>query len=345
MSEGGAGAWLGAPARWWEPAGEGRVRCGLCPHRCLLRSGQAGLCGVRRNEGGQLWARSWGRPLGLAADPIEKKPLYHFLPGSGVLSFGSTGCTLSCSFCQNWQLSRGESVLPEAPMAPAELVRLARSAGCASVAYTYNEPLTFAEYALDVAQAATAAGLRNVMVSAGYVTPEARAEIFGAMDAANIDLKSFDPEFYRRHCRAELQPVLETLRWLAQASACWLEVTTLIIPGLNDDLALLRAQAAWMVRELGPEVPLHLSAFHPAHKVLDRPRTPLATLQAAAAVARAEGLQHVYLGNVQGPGESDTRCAGCGARLVAREFQRPPRLRLVDGGCPDCGRRLPGVWS
>jgi pyruvate formate lyase activating enzyme len=302
---------------------------------------------VRQNIGGALELTTYGRSSGFANDPVEKKPLYHFLPGSRVFSFGTAGCNLGCRFCQNWQISTARDMdLLMARASPEQIDQAAVAAGCEAVAYTYNDPIIFTEYAVDAAVAARGRGLKNIAVSAGYVTPAGAADLFGAMDAANIDLKSFDPVFYRRITGGRLEVVQETLRHLVHQTSVWTEVTTLVIPGLNDSEAEIDQLSGWIASELGPDVPLHLSAFHPAARMLDRPRTPLATLRRARRQARANGLRHVYLGNVQDAEGSTTFCPDCGAVLVVRDGYRVRRQGLTaTGRCPDCGADIPGRWS
>jgi pyruvate formate lyase activating enzyme len=295
---------------------------------------------------GGLVLETWGRTTGLAVDPIEKKPLYHFLPGSRVLSFGTLGCNLGCRFCQNWTSSRGRAPADGLLAAlPEQVVSVALAEGCRSVAFTYNEPLVFAEYALDVAAACRAAGLATVAVTNGSAAPGAREDFFAGMDAANVDLKAFSDDFYRRLCGARLDPVLDTLRYLARERRVHLEVTNLLIPGENDGEDELCALCAFVAEELGVEVPLHFSAFYPAHEVQDRPRTPLTTLRRARAIALERGLMHVYLGNVLDPGASDTTCPRCGALLVARAGYRTAPQGLRAGACARCGQTLAGRFT
>ena len=333
------------PARWWRQAGPGTARCELCPRGCLLKEGQTGFCGVRRMEGGALRTLAFGTTSGLCVDPIEKKPLYHFLPGSRVLSFGMLGCTLNCDFCQNAGLSRGVDPALLSPASIPEIVAIARAEGCLGVAFTYNEPIVSAEWCLEVAAACREAGLRTVAVSSGYVSGAARSEFFGAMDAANVDLKSFSEAFYRRHCQGHLQPVLETLEAIAHEGRTWLELTTLLIPGENDGEGELRALAQWIAEHLGRDVPLHFSAFHPAHRLQDRPPTPLSTLRRAREIALEQGLRHVYTGNVPDAEGSATWCPGCGGKLIARQGFRILSNRLGAGRCPDCGALIPGRFG
>jgi len=333
------------PARWWSPQGDGRVTCTLCPRACTLHEGQAGFCKLRRNQGGELVTLGYGRPQGLSADPVEKKPLYHFLPATRILSFGTEGCNLACRFCQNWHLSRAAPPADAKPrVGPEEIVELALQSGCRSIAFTYNEPILFAEYALAVAREAAAHGLRSVAVTAGYIGPAARAELFGALAAANIDLKGSNEEFYRRWCGASIEPVLETIKWIGANSECWVELTHLVIPGLNDSDAQLAELVDRVLQSVGPDRPLHLSAFHPAHRMQDRPRTDLATLLRARVIAREAGVRHVYLGNVAHDDGGVTRCPACSAALVRRSWYSTTVEGLVDGRCGTCGEAVPGVW-
>ncbi len=334
-------------ASYAEALGDGRVQCRLCPHRCVLRDGQRGKCFVRFNQGGVLLSAANGRVSGLAVDPIEKKPLYHFLPGSRSLSFGVIGCNLSCQFCQNWNIShpRDDSALAGS-VTPEAVAELAVQKGCASASFTYNEPIVSFEFTREVARACRARGLRTVAVTAGYIEPEPRREFFGWMDAANVDLKSFRDDFYRRLCGARLQPVLDTLSYLRRETPCWLEVTTLLIPGENDEPSELEALARWCFEHLGPDTPMHFSAFYPQHRMRDRPPTPPALLRQACAIARECGMRHVYTGNIVDPEGSATRCSSCGARLLARDGFALSEQRLdAQGRCPDCGMVCAGVFG
>ena len=332
------------PARWWHAEGS-QVRCDLCPRACLLAEGQAGYCRVRVARGGEL--RTWLRNLhgGLAPDPIEKKPLFHVQPGSRILSFGTAGCSLSCDFCQNWGLSASSPEdLGLRRTCADEIVAAALAAGCGSVAFTYNEPSIGAEWCIEVAEAARAAGLLSVAVSSAYVGEAAWSDFFGALDAVNLDLKSFSDAFYRRRCKGRLAPVLATLEAALKAGT-WLEVTTLLIPGENDGDDEVPAAARWIAEHLGPEVPLHFTAFHPDHHLMDRPPTPLATLRRAREIALAEGLRYVYTGNLPDLEGAATHCAQCGAMLVERNGFRVTRSRLQNGACPRCGKKMAGLFG
>jgi pyruvate formate lyase activating enzyme len=334
-------------ARHWEPVEGGRVRCTLCPRDCHLREGQAGFCFVRENQGGRLVTTAWGRSTGFAVDPIEKKPLAHFRPGSTVLSFGTAGCNLGCRFCQNWDISKARLGARRAGdgFTPERVVELALAEGAPGIAFTYNDPVIWAEYAVDVARAAHAAGLYTAFVTAGYVGAEARAEIFPHMDAANVDLKAFTESFYARVTLAHLAPVLETLEWLARESRTWVEVTNLLIPGENDAPEETAALAGWIVEHMGPDVPLHLTAFHPDFRMRDRPPTPAATLTRARAIARAQGLRHVYTGNVHDPEGQTTYCPSCGAAVIERDWHAVRRVRLRGAACAGCGEVIAGRFE
>jgi pyruvate formate lyase activating enzyme len=333
-------------AEWTERRADGRLRCVLCPRYCTLKEGQRGFCFVRRAEGDRVVSTAYGRASGFCVDPIEKKPLAHFLPGTSVLSFGTAGCNLGCKFCQNHSISTATRMdaLAEAA-APEAIADAAAKAGCRSIAFTYNDPVIFAEYAIDCAEAAVAKGLHPVAVTAGYITERAREAFFAPLRAANVDLKAFSEDFYRRLTLSHLGPVLETLEWLAQRDGFHLEVTTLLIPGHNDSDAEIEELAGWIFEVLGPEVPLHFSAFHPDHKMRDVPRTPAATLSRARQRALSVGLHHVYTGNVHDLEGQATHCAGCGARLIARDRYTLLDYRVVDGGCPECARPLHGLFE
>jgi pyruvate formate lyase activating enzyme len=333
--------------RYWHALGNGRVQCDLCPRACTMHEGQRGLCFVRGCEDGRVKLFTYGRSSGFCVDPIEKKPLNHFLPGTSVLSFGTAGCNLACKFCQNWDMSKSREMDTLADAAsPERLARAARELGCASIAFTYNDPVIFHEYAIDVARACHDQGVRTVAVTAGYVSPEPRVEFFRHMDAANVDLKSFSDDFYYKVCGARLQPVLETMQYIRRETSTWIELTTLLIPGENDSDAELHALTDWVARELGTDVPLHFSAFHPDWKMTDRPRTPAATLGRARRIAKANGLRHVYTGNVHDAEGGSCYCDGCGQLVIERDWYRIGAYRLDDAGrCRNCGTQLPGVFD
>lgn len=329
------------------PVEGGALRCELCPRACKLREGQRGFCFVRVNRGGQIVLDTYGRSSGFAIDPIEKKPLNHFLPGSTALSFGTAGCNLACKFCQNWDISKSRSTDSLGVEAsPAEIARAAVVQGCASVAFTYNDPIIFAEYAVDTAWECREVGVAPVVVSAGYISAPARKYFFEPMLGANIDLKAFDDGFYWKLASAHLRPILETLVYVREHTQVWLEVTNLVIPGFNDSPAQIRELAAWILRELGAETPLHLSAFHPAFKMVDVPRTSPETLAHARAEALDAGLRHVYTGNIYDPAGQTTFCAGCGEELIGRDRYTITSYRVTPAGtCPNCGHVLAGFYG
>ncbi len=333
------------PTRYWHSLDDGRVQCDVCPRHCRLREGQRGLCFVRAREGDAIVLTTYGRSSGFCVDPIEKKPLSHFLPGTPVLSFGTAGCNLACKFCQNWDISTSRETDTLADEAsPEALASAAERLGCRSVAFTYNDPVIFLEYAIDTAIACRERGVRAVAVTAGYVCPEPRADLFAHMDAANVDLKAFTEEFYEKVCAGSLAPVLETLEYVRHETDCWLEVTTLVIPGLNDSDAELDALTTWIVDRLGPDVPLHFSAFHPDFRMRDRPPTPPETLSRARRIALANGVRYAYTGNVHDPDGQSTWCHACGALLIERDWYVLGTWNLDgDGCCTACGERLPGV--
>src|ERR687894_771655 len=307
--------------RHWHRVEDGRLRCDVCPRGCTLRDGQRGLCFVRAREGEQIVLTTYGRSSGFCVDPIEKKPLNHFLPGTPVLSFGTAGCNLGCRFCQNWDISKSRQMDTLADAAsPATLADAAQRLGCASVAFTYNDPVIFMEYAIDVADACREVGIRAVAVTAGYVCDEPRRELFAHMDAANVDLKAFSESFYARTCSGHLQPVLDTLEYLRHETDVWLEITTLLIPGLNDSNEEIDRMTRWVVDRLGRDVPLHFTAFHPDYKLRDRPPTPPATLARARSIAIANGIRFAYTGNVHDRAGASTSCGGGGELVVERDW-------------------------
>jgi len=335
------------PTKYWHALSDGRIQCDLCPRACKLREGQRGVCFVRGRLEDQVVLTSYGRSSGFCVDPIEKKPLNHFLPGSSVLSFGTAGCNLACRFCQNWDISKSKEIDTLADAAsPTDLANAAQRLGCRSVAFTYNDPVIFHEYAIDVADACHEAGINAVAVSAGYVCPDPRTEFYSHIDAANIDLKAFSEEFYRHVCGGHLEAVKDTLRYVRQETSVWLEVTTLLIPGLNDSDAEVDSLASWVASDLGRDVPLHFSAFHPDYKLLDRPQTPPSTLSRARRRALAAGLSHVYTGNVHDRDGSSSYCTGCGQLVVERDWYAIGRYGLSDDGrCIGCGTQLVGVFD
>lgn len=335
-----------APAEWFTGLDSGRVRCDLCPRLCTMKEGQRGFCFVRGVRDGEVVLTSYGRASGFCIDPIEKKPLNHFLPGTSVLSFGTAGCNLGCRFCQNHDISKAREMdrLMDAAT-PEAIAEAAARSGCRSVAFTYNDPVIFAEYAIDTAEACRERGIQAVAVSAGYITEVARPRFFGAMDAANIDLKAFTEQFYQKLTFSALGPVLDTLKWLKHESDVWFEITTLLIPGQNDSEEEVGRLCDWVAEELGDEVPLHFSAFHPDFKMRDIPHTPASTLARARRQALAVGLKHVYTGNVHDRAGQSTYCAGCGELLIGRDWYQLDAWRVEDGACGACGRPVAGVFE
>jgi len=334
------------PARYWHTIEDGRLQCDLCPRFCRLRDGQRGLCFVRARAGEQVVLTTYGRSSGFCVDPIEKKPLNHFLPGTPVLSFGTAGCNLTCQFCQNWDISKSRQVDTLAAAAsPETIARAAQDLGCASVAFTYNDPVIFLEYAVDVAAACHEAGIGTVAVTAGEICEAPRREFFASMDATNIDLKAFTQTFYHELCSGDLATVLETLNYVAHETDTWLEITTLLIPDANDSNVEIQAQTRWIYEHLGPQVPLHFTAFHPDFRMLDRERTPATTLARARQIALDQGLKHVYTGNVHDEEGGSTTCPHCGTRVIGRDWYTLTSWSLSETGeCSQCGTPLAGVF-
>jgi pyruvate formate lyase activating enzyme len=333
------------PGRWQHALPDGRIQCDLCPRYCRLHDGQRAFCFVRQRVGDSIYLTSYGKATGFCIDPIEKKPLNHFLPGTSVLSFGTAGCNLGCRFCQNWDISKAREVERLSDSAtPEQVAEAALSAGCRSVAFTYNDPVIFAEYAIDAAKACRERGLKSVAVTAGYIAPEARRDFYSAMDAANVDLKAFTEQFYHKLCFASLQPVLDTLRWLKHETDVWFEVTTLLIPGHNDSREEIDRLCDWFVRELGTDVPLHFTAFHPDFKMLDVPRTPAETCRRAREQALSHGLRFVYTGNINDEGGQSTYCPSCRNVVVQRDWYELGAYRVKDGRCAACGATIAGVF-
>lgn len=341
------------PTRYWHKGdgknqGEsGLVTCDVCPHHCHLREGKRGICYVRMNHQGKIVLTSYGRSSGFCIDPIEKKPLNHFYPGSRVMSFGTAGCNLSCQFCQNWEISKSREIdtLCDSAM-PEQLALAAKEQDCKSIAFTYNDPVIFMEYAIDVAVAAKALGLKSVAVSAGYMCDQPRVEFYRHMDAANIDLKGFTEEFYHKICHGQLQPVLDTLLYLKHHTSVWFEITTLLIPGENDSDHVLHKMCQWIAENLGSDVPLHFSAFHPDFKMMDKEATPLATLLRARKIALSYGLHHVYCGNVHDSESDSTYCPNCQHLLIERDWYQLGQYNLDESGhCLNCGQLLAGRFA
>ncbi len=332
-------------AGWWHTRDD-RVVCDLCPRACSLPEGNAGFCFVRRNQGGRLILTTYGRSTGFCVDPVEKKPLNHFYPGTSVLSFGTAGCNLGCKFCQNWEISKSRQVLEilSRQASPQAIAKAAARLGCEGVAFTYNDPVIWAEYAIDCALACHEHGLKTIAVTAGYICPEPREAFFNVMDAANVDLKGFTEAFYQHYTLSHLEPVLETLRWLRHESRTWLEITNLVIPRANDDMHEIERMCAWILENLGPDVPLHFTAFHPDFRLRDRPPTPPAILAAARNCALNLGLRYVYTGNVHDPAGQSTYCPQCKRAIIERAWYDIVRYDLSAGKCRYCQCPIPGVF-
>jgi pyruvate formate lyase activating enzyme len=333
-------------ARWFHPTDDGKLQCDLCPRDCRLGDGQRGMCFVRQRTGDAMELTTYGRSSGFALDPIEKKPLNHFYPGTSVLSFGTAGCNLACKFCQNWDISKSREMdrLVDAA-SPEAIAKAAVRSGARSVAFTYNDPTIFAEYAMDTADACHALGLATVAVTAGYIHAEPRRELYAKIDAANVDLKAFTDDFYWKQAAAHLEPVKDTLRYLVHETNVWTEITTLLIPGLNDSERELHELSAWVAGELGPDVPLHFSAFHPDFKMTDRPPTPPETLRRARAIALGEGVRYVYTGNVHDREGDTTTCPACRHPVIERDWYEILASNLDHGRCGACGAEISGRFE
>jgi AmmeMemoRadiSam system radical SAM enzyme len=338
---------------WWHTT-DNRTVCDLCLRACSLKDGDSGFCFVRENRGGRIVLNTYGRSTGFCVDPVEKKPLNHFYPGTSVLSFGTAGCNLGCKFCQAWEITKSRKVLHllSQRAKPEMIAEAAVRLGCRSVAFTYNDPVIWAEYAIDSALACHERGLKTIFVTAGYINPEPRKEVFKVMDATNVDLKGFTEDFYRHYTLSHLAPVLDTLRWLKHESKVWLEITNLVIPRANDDLDQIQRMCEWILKNLGPDVPLHFSAFHPDFRLRDRPPTPHASLNAARTVALQSGLNYVYVGNVADSRRESTYCPNCGRMVIERAWYDIGRFHVRDGKCGYCGHAIaghlenqPGHWG
>ncbi len=336
--------WDMKEALWWETEPDGKILCTLCPRYCRLRSSQPGFCYIRKNIDGRLYSLGYGKFTGFAIDPIEKKPLNHFLPGTRILSFGTAGCNLGCRFCQNWSISKAK--LDEAHSVragPEEVVSLALKERIASLAYTYNDPIIWGEFVMDVSRLAREHGLKSVMVTSGYITPEARRDVYRYIDATNVDLKAFTETFYHKLTFSHLDPVLDTLRWIKNETQVWLEITNLMISGENDGEDETKRLCHWVLENLGDTVPIHFTAFHPDFKMMDKPTTPAATLKRARKIALSAGIQYCYIGNVHDEEGQTTTCPGCGLAVIRRSWHAILENRLVDGQCP-CGEKIPGYF-
>lgn len=331
---------------WWHES-NGRVVCDLCPRHCALKDGAYGFCFVRQNVGGRLVLNTYGRSTGFCVDPVEKKPLNHFYPGTSVLSFGTAGCNLGCKYCQAWEITKSRQVLDKLSQraTPKMIAEAAVRLGCHSVAFTYNDPTIWAEYAIDTARECHKRGLKTIAVTAGYICPEPRRALFEVMDAANVDLKAFTENFYRHLTLSHLQPVLDTLRWIKQETSVWLEITNLVIPGENDNWDEIRGMCEWICENLGPDVPLHFTAFHPDYRMLDTPWTPARTLVRARAIAMAAGLHYVYVGNVFDPERASTYCPHCHKLLIQRRWHDVRTYQMDQNRCRHCGHVIAGHFA
>jgi len=330
-------------AKWWASESDSRIVCGLCPHQCSIQDGTSGCCGARYAKDTKLWTNAWHVGTYPVADPVEKKPLYHFLPGSKVLSFGLLGCNLNCAFCQNWSLITSHDYRKLQSLTPGDCVQMALGQGCLAIAFTYNEPTISSEFCIEVSKNAHRFGIKTIAVTNGYINAEARNELYDVIDAANIDLKSIDPDFYIKYCEGKLAPVLETLAYLAQSKRTWLEITNLLIPDLNDSGTDIDQLIDWVLTHLGPDVPLHFSAFHPANRMRLLTITPYDTLRRAKDRALTRGLRYVYLGNVHQA--QHTVCPNCQNEVIRRVNHTIAKNELLNGKCPKCSTLIPGVYS
>lgn len=333
--------------KYWHLLDDGRVQCDLCPRECKLHEGQQGLCFVRANQNNELVLTTYGLSSGFCIDPIEKKPLNHFLPGTPVFSFGTAGCNLACKFCQNWDISKSREMHTLADAASPEMIaNKAEEHGCRSVAFTYNDPVIFHEYAIDVAKACREKEIKTVAVTAGYVSPEPRTEFYQWMDAANVDLKAFTERFYHKITGSHLEPVLDTLKYIKQETNCWLETTTLLIPGENDSEKEITEMCEWVVENLGPDMPMHFSAFHPDFKMMDYPSTPPSTLTMARDIAMKAGVRYAYVGNVHNKNADSTWCYQCGELLIERDWYELGQWNLDNQSCcKSCGTKIAGIFE
>ena len=335
------------PTKYWHFVESGKIQCDVCPRECKLSEGQRGLCFVRGRENNQIVLYTYGRSSGYCIDPIEKKPLNHFLPGTPILSFGTAGCNLICQFCQNWDISKSREMDTLADEASPDLIaKVAKRLGCKSVAFTYNDPVIFMEYAIDVAKECHKYGIKTVAVTAGYIKEKAREEFYQYMDAANVDLKAFTEDFYRRICGGHLKPVLETLEYLKKSTSVWFEITTLLIPGENDSSQEIQNECEWILEHLGPDVPIHFTAFHPDFKMLNKPRTSHSTLLRARKIALEVGLHYVYVGNVHDEDGESTYCPNCKKKVIGRDWYVLTEYHLTDDGhCRFCNYKIAGVFD
>ncbi len=332
-------------AKWWEPTENNKILCTLCPRYCKIGEGQPGFCFIRQNHGGKLYSIGYGKPTGFAIDPIEKKPLNHFLPGSTVLSFGTAGCNLGCKFCQNWSMSKAKlDDMHSLDVSPEGVVELAKSYGTPSIAYTYNDPTIFGEYVVDISKIAKEEGIKSVMVTAGYIDKEARKDVYKYIDAANVDLKGFTERFYHKLTFSHLDDVLDTLIWLKNETDVWFEITTLLIPDENDSPEEIKQECEWILKNVGDKIPLHFTAFHPDFKMKNKDRTPEKTLTTARDIAIGMGIKYCYVGNVHNKEGQTTYCHNCNEKLIKRDWHSVISNKLVNGCCKSCGEKIDGVF-
>jgi pyruvate formate lyase activating enzyme len=330
-------------AKWWETADNGKILCTLCPRYCTIGNGQAGFCYIRQNIDNKLYSIGYGRPTGFAIDPIEKKPLNHFYPGSNILSFGTAGCNLGCKFCQNWSTSKAKLDNTNSMYAsPEDVIKLAKQYDSPSIAFTYNDPTIFGEYVIDISKLAGEENINSVMVTAGYIDKNARKEVYKYIDAANVDLKAFSEQFYHKITSSHLNDVLDTLVWLKNETSIWFEITTLLIPGENDSEEELKEMCYWIVNNLGENIPLHFTAFHPDFKMLNKSRTLAKTLLTARQIAMAEGINYCYVGNVYHDEGQATYCPNCKKELIKRNWHSIVKIDLIGNSCPECGHKING---
>ena len=332
-------------AKWWEPAEKDKILCTLCPRYCKIGKGQPGFCYIRQNHDGKLYTTGYGHPTGFAIDPIEKKPLNHFLPGTSVLSFGTAGCNLGCKFCQNWSISKAKlDELNAVTATPEDVVKLAKNYKVPSIAFTYNDPTIFGEYVIDISKIAREEKIKSVMVTAGYIDKEARKEVYKYINAANVDLKAFTEDFYFKQTSSHLEDVLDTLVWLKNETEIWIEITTLLIPDENDSSEEIRKECEWILNNLGDSVPLHFTAFHPDFRMKNKEKTPAETLLRARKIAQSMGIKFCYVGNVHNTEGQTTCCPNCKTELIKRDWHDVHFNKIVDGKCFSCGTEIQGVF-
>jgi pyruvate formate lyase activating enzyme len=330
-------------AQWWEPDGNGKILCTLCPRYCKIGEGQAGFCFIRQNHNNKLYSIGYGRPTGFAIDPVEKKPLSHFYPGTSILSFGTAGCNLGCKFCQNWSISKAKADdLNSIYASPEDVVNLAKKYKVPSIAFTYNDPTVFGEYVIDISRIAREEGIKTVIVTAGYIDKRARNDVYKYIDAANVDLKGFTDKFYFKLTFSHLKDVLDTLVWLKKETCIWFEITTLLIPDENDSSEEVKQECDWIMRNLGDGVPLHFTAFHPDFKMTAKERTPEITLDTARKIALSMGIKYCYVGNVHNIDGQTTYCPGCNTPLIKRDWHSVIFNKIRDGRCYNCGSEIEG---